>query len=109
MKRPMTNNILFQLNQANLLPHISDLLLEETPPALSELVFHLLISLMDAHALTTGDPKSTWTEIRLSHQNVANGFMLALLIDRSDQTNNSDGSVPDLVVVDDGSPPRPSH
>jgi len=86
----MTKKILFQLDQANLLPHISDLLLAEHPPALSELVFHLLITLMDAHFMTTADAKSTLTERRLSHQNVANGFLLALLVNGGDG-KNADG------------------
>ncbi len=72
----MTKDILFQLNQANLLPHISESLLTGPPPTLPELVMHLLITVMDAHFMTTGDPKSTWNERRLSHQNLANGFML---------------------------------
>jgi hypothetical protein len=77
----MTNAILKQLGHANLLPVLSASLIAGNPPARSELVLSLLISLLDAHFMTTGDPKTTWTERRLSHQNVANGFMLALLLE----------------------------
>jgi hypothetical protein len=38
---------------------------------------------MDAHVMTVGDPKSSWTERRLSHQNLVTVFMLSLLIDRT--------------------------
>jgi hypothetical protein len=77
----MTNAILKQLGHANLLPELSASLIADNPPGRSELVLRLLISLMDAHVMTTGDPKTTWTERRLSHQNLANGFMLALLLE----------------------------
>jgi hypothetical protein len=36
------------------------------------------------------DPKSSWTERRISHQNLANGFLLALLIDRNERPNTLD-------------------
>jgi hypothetical protein len=77
----MTNGILKQIGHANLLPHLSASLMTDDPPARSEVVLGLLITLLDAHFMTTGDPKTTWTERRLSHQNVANGFMLALLLE----------------------------
>jgi len=37
---------------------------------------------LDAHFMTTGDPKSSWTKRRLSHQNLAIVFLVALLLDR---------------------------
>jgi hypothetical protein len=77
----MTNSILKQLGHANLLPELSASLIAGNPPGRSELVLRLLISLLDADVMTTSDPKTTWTERRLSHQNVANGFMLALLLE----------------------------
>jgi hypothetical protein len=82
----MTKDILIQLGHSKLLPpETSALLRAGNPPALSELVLALVIAVLDAHFITTGDPKSSWTERRLSHQNLANAFLLALLVDDSDE------------------------
>ena len=71
-----------QLARTGLLPEsLSAAILSGTVPPLSDVLTPLLTLAMDAHFMTTGDPKSSWTERRLSHQNLVNSFMLALLID----------------------------
>jgi hypothetical protein len=85
----MTKDILIQLGHSKLLPpETSSSLRAGNPPAFSEVVLALLITVMDAHFATTGDPKSSWPERRLSHQNLANAFLLALLVDDNDWPTN---------------------
>jgi hypothetical protein len=52
-------------------------------PPVSELMEHLLTTAMDAHFVTTGDQKTSWTERRLSHQNLVMTFMVALLLEHT--------------------------
>jgi hypothetical protein len=74
-----------QLARTSLLPEpISSGIFSGKTPSISEVLMHLLITAQDAHFLVTGDPKSSWTERRLSHQNFVNAFMLALLLERTD-------------------------
>lgn len=50
-------------------------------PPLSEILLDLVVTSLDAHAVAIGDPKTSWAERRLSHQNLANSFLLALLLE----------------------------
>jgi hypothetical protein len=73
------NSIYDQLARTGLLPSevSGEILAGKTPPP-SEVVLHLVIAAMDTHAVTDGDPKSSWTERRISRQNLGLTFLLAL-------------------------------
>jgi hypothetical protein len=71
-----------QLAQSKLLPpSLSASMLADNAPPVLELTERLLTTAMDAHFMIAGDPKSTWTDKRLSHQNLVTTFMLALLLE----------------------------
>lgn len=73
-----------QLAHSKLLPpSIAAAIMADDAPPVSELTEHLLTTAMDAHFVTTGDQKTSWTERRLSHQNLVITFMLALLLEHS--------------------------
>ena len=78
------NYVLNQLAHSKLLPpFVSEGMLAGNVPLVVELLNHLLTTTMDAHFCTTGDPKSTWIDKRLSHQNLVTAFMLALLVEKT--------------------------
>jgi hypothetical protein len=71
-----------QLAHSKLLPpSISASILADNATPVPELTEHLLTTAMDAHFMIAGDPKSTWIDKRLSHQNLALAFMLALVLE----------------------------
>jgi hypothetical protein len=76
----MNSKILKQLAlNTNLLPdEISKAILDGTPPRVDEIIFNLVVHSLDCWAMTDGDPKSTWTERRLSRQALVVTFLLAL-------------------------------
>jgi hypothetical protein len=41
---------------------------------------HLVIAAMDAHAMAEGDPKSSWTDRRISLQNLGLSFLVAIAV-----------------------------
>lgn len=65
------NRVLDQLARTGLLPTdlAGEILAGKVPPT-SEVTLHLVIAAMDAHSLTDNDPKSSWTERRISRQNL---------------------------------------
>jgi len=73
------NRILDQLARTGLL--LDDLakpiLAGDTLP-LEEIVMALVIGAMDAHAVTVGDPQSTWNEKRLARMTLAGAFLSAM-------------------------------
>jgi hypothetical protein len=71
--------ILDQLTQTNLLPSSLTAAIQAgaTPPT-SEVGVQLVICAMDAEAIISGDPTSTWNERRLSRQLLAVAFLVAL-------------------------------
>lgn len=71
-----------QLTHSKLLPpSLSASILADNAPPVRKLTEHLLTTAMDAHFMIAGDPKSSWTDRRLSHQNLVTTFMLALLVE----------------------------
>ena len=84
------NYTLSQLAHSKLLPaSASAAILEGNAPPVSKLTEHLITTAMDAHFVTTGDPKSSWIDKRLSHQNLCTAFMLAMLLDHTFQPGHS--------------------
>src|ERR1700730_4626985 len=70
-----------QLARTGLLPtDLADEILAGKLPPTSEVTLHLVIAAMDAHAMTDGDPKSSWTERRISRQNLGLTFLMAIAI-----------------------------
>jgi hypothetical protein len=74
--------ILGQLARSGLLllPDVSAAILAEKTPALEQIVLALVITTMDAHAVTVGDPQSTWTEKRQARMALAAVFLSALAV-----------------------------
>ena len=75
------NNLLDQLARSGLLPDdlAKPILAGNTPP-LEEIVMALVIGGMDAHAVMTGDPLSTWNEKRLARMALAVAFLGAMAV-----------------------------
>ena len=75
-------NILDQLaRNTGLLPDdMAAAMLEGKTPPIEEVVLNLLIVALDAHAVTVGDPKSTWNEKRLAHMALAVAFLAAMAV-----------------------------
>ena len=76
--------ILSQLGHSKLLPlSESTAILSGSTPPMSDLIYHLLIGSMDAEAMTSGDPKSTWNERRIARQLLGLTFLAALLLEQT--------------------------
>jgi hypothetical protein len=76
--------ILTQLGHSTLLPQpLSAAILSGITPPMSDLIYHLLIGSMDAEAMTSGDPKSTWNERRIARQLLGLTFLAALLLEET--------------------------
>jgi hypothetical protein len=75
------NTVYDQLARTGLLPTdlAADILAGKLPPN-SDVTLHLVIAAMDAHAMTDADSKSSWTERRISRQNLGLTFLLAIAI-----------------------------
>ena len=75
-------NILDQLAlNSTLLPDdLSAAILAGNTPPLEEIVLHLCIAGMDAHAVIAGDPKSSWNERRFARMALAVAFLTAMAI-----------------------------
>ena len=75
------NRILDQLARTGLLPDdlATAILAGDTPP-LEDIVMALVIGCMDAHAVLTGDPQSTWNERRLARMALAGAFLSAMAL-----------------------------
>jgi|ERR1035441_5733462 hypothetical protein len=72
-----------QLAHSKLLPpSVSAAILAGNALPVPELTEHLLTTAMDAHFMIAGDPKASWIDKRLSHQNLVTTFMLAFLLEQ---------------------------
>ena len=76
------NNILDQLaRNTGLLPdELATAILAGDMPPVEEIAMALVIGAMDAHAVTVGDPQSTWSEKRLTRMALAVAFLAAMAI-----------------------------
>ena len=76
------NNILDQLaRNTGLLPdELATAILAGDVPPVEEVAMALVIGAMDAHAVTVGDPQSTWSEKRLTRMALAVAFLAAMAI-----------------------------
>ena len=73
------NSVYDQLARSGLLPtELAGEILAGRMPPKSEVTLHLVIAAMDAHAMTDGDPKSSWTERQISRQILGRTFLLAM-------------------------------
>jgi hypothetical protein len=72
----MKNDIYAQLAHSSLLPDdmAAAILAGNTPP-IEDVVLHLVIGALDAHAVVLGDPQSTWNEKRLARMALAVAFL----------------------------------
>jgi len=78
--------ILGQLARSGLLlPDMSAAILAGNAPPLDGLVMHLIIGALDAHAVTIGDPESSWTQKREARMTLAVAFLAAMAILSSPQ------------------------
>jgi hypothetical protein len=77
------NNLLRQLalNSSTLLPDdLSAAILAGNTPPVEEIVMALIIGCMDAHAVTIGDPQSSWNDRRNARLVLAAAFLSALAV-----------------------------
>ena len=77
----MKNEIYSQLAHSSFLPEdmATAILAGNTPPP-EDVVMHLVIGALDAHAVTVGDPQSTWNEKRLARMALALAFLSAMAV-----------------------------
>ena len=75
-------SILNQLaRNTGLLPdELATAILAGDMPPVEEIAMALVIGAMDAHAVTVGDPQSTWSEKRLTRMALAVAFLAAMAI-----------------------------
>jgi hypothetical protein len=75
----MKNDIYAQLAHSTLLPDdmAAAILAGHTPP-IEDVVLHLVIGALDAHAVVLGGPHSTWNEKRLARMALAVAFLGAM-------------------------------
>ena len=75
----MKNDIYSQLAHSTLLPDdmAAAILAGHTPP-IEDVVLHLVIGALDAHAVVLGGPHSTWNEKRLARMALAVAFLGAM-------------------------------
>jgi hypothetical protein len=75
-------HILDQLaRNTGLLPdELATAILAGDMPPVEEIAMALVIGAMDAHAVTVGDPQSTWSEKRLTRMALAVAFLAAMAI-----------------------------
>jgi hypothetical protein len=75
------NDILNQLARSGLLlPDVGAAILAGNAPPLEGLVMHLIIGALDAHAVTIGDPQSSWNQKRMARMSLAVAFLAAMAI-----------------------------
>ena len=77
----MKNEIYSQLAHSSLLPDdmAAAILAGNTPP-IEDVVLHLVIGALDAHAVVLGDPRSSWNEKRLARMALAVAFLGAMAV-----------------------------
>jgi len=77
----MKNDIYAQLAHSTLLPDdVAAAILAGNTPPIEELVLHIVIGAMDAHAVTVGDPQSSKNERRIARMVLAVAFLSAMAI-----------------------------
>ena len=65
----------------NLLPeHLSAAILAGNMPPTEEIVMALIISAMDAHAVTLNDPQATWIDKRAARMALAGVILAAMAV-----------------------------
>lgn len=80
----MNNEILIQLAHSRLLPNnLAQAIFAGNEPPIEDLVLHIVIGAMDAHAVTINDPQNSWTEKRLAWMALAVAFLSAMAVLRS--------------------------
>ena len=77
----MKNEIYSQLAHSSLLPDdmAAAILAGNTPPP-EDVVLHLVIGALDAHAVVLGDARSSWNEKRLARIALAVAFLGAMVV-----------------------------
>jgi hypothetical protein len=77
----MKNDIYAQLAHSTLLPDdmAAAILAGHTPP-IEDVVLHLVIGALDAHAVVLGDPQSSKNERRIARMVLAVAFLSAMAI-----------------------------
>jgi len=77
----MNMKVLDQLARSGLLMDdlAKPILAGDTSPV-EEIVMSVIICCMDAHAVLTGDPQSTWNEKRLARMALAGAFLAAMAV-----------------------------
>ena len=77
----LKSDIFGQMAHSSLLPDemAAAILAGRTPP-IEDMVLHLAIGALDAHAVVLGDPQSTWNEKRLARMALAVAFLSAMAI-----------------------------
>ena len=68
------------LNSTLLPDDLATAILAGNTPPTEEIVMALVIGCMDAHAVTVGDPESTWNEKRLARMALAVAFLSAMAV-----------------------------
>ena len=77
----MKNDVYAQLAHSTLLPDdVAAAILAGNTPPIEELVLHIVIGAMDAHAVTVGDPQSSKNERRIARMVLAVAFLSAMAI-----------------------------
>jgi hypothetical protein len=75
----MKDDIYAQLAHSSLLPDdMAAAILADQAPPIEDVVLHLVIGALDAHAVVLGDPHSTWNEKRLARMALAVAFLGAM-------------------------------
>lgn len=77
----MKNDIYAQLAHSSLLPDdMAAAILGGNTPPIEDVVLHLVIGALDAHAVTVGDPQSSKNERRIVRMVLAVAFLSAMAI-----------------------------
>ena len=89
--RTLKNEIYGQLaRNTGLLPDdMAAAILAGNTPAIKEILIALLIGAMDAHAVTIGDPQSTWNDRRIARLMLAVAFLSALAVVKDTERQES--------------------
>ena len=75
----MKNDIYTQLAHSSLLPDdLAAAILAGNTPPIEDVVLHLVIGALDAHAVTVGDPLSSKNERRIARMVLAVAFLSAM-------------------------------
>jgi hypothetical protein len=75
----MKSDIYAQLAHSSLLPDdLATAILAGNTPPIEEVVLHLVIGALDAHAVVLADRHSTWNEKRLARMALAVAFLGAM-------------------------------